>query len=208
MLFKTPGLTFIAVISLALGIGANTAIFSIVNTILIKSLPYNDPDRIVLVWGDYPAEGNNRSQVSATDVADWRSQNNVFEDVTTYQSYRPIMSGIGEAERIPAMGVGDGYFRIMNVEQILGRDFTAEENIDGKDRVIILGYGLWQHRFGGDPSVVGKSVMLSGRPHTIVGVMPAQVHSLPTTLVDAAAEFYRPVGENYDDEERSSRHLR
>src|SRR5262245_58589059 len=108
MLFKTPGLTFIAVISLALGIGANTAIFSIVNTILIKSLPYNDPDRIVLVWGDYPAEGNNRSQVSATDVADWRSQNNVFEDVTTYQSYRPIMSGIGEAERIPAMGVGDG----------------------------------------------------------------------------------------------------
>jgi putative ABC transport system permease protein len=208
MLFKSPAVTCVAVISLALGIGANTAIFSVVNAILLKSLPYTDPDRIVLAWGNMPSENSNRSQVSATDVADWRSQNSVFEDVTTYQSYRPIMSGIGEAERIPGMGVGDGYFKIMRIEPILGRAFTSEEQIDGQDMVVILSYGLWQHRFGGDPNVVGKSVLLNSRPHTIVGVMPAELHSLPTTLIDAPAEFYRPVGENYDSEQRSARHLR
>jgi hypothetical protein len=203
MLFKSPGVTCVALISLALGIGANTAIFSVVNAILLKALPYTEPDRIVLAWGKL--ESNNRSQVSATDVADWRSQNSVFEDVATYQSYRPIMSGIGEAERVPGMGVGDGYFKIMRIEPILGRDFSPEEQVDGQDMVIILGYGLWQHRFGGDPNVVGKSVMLSGRPHTIVGVMPAQLHSLPATLLNAPAEFYRPVGENYDDDQPAIR---
>ncbi len=208
ILFKSPAVTCVAVISLALGIGANTVVFSVVNAILLKSLPYTDPDRIVLAWGNMPSENRNRSQVSATDVADWRTQNSVFEDVTTYQSYRPIMSGIGDAERVPGMGVGDGYFKIMRIEPILGRAFTSEEQIDGQDMVVILSYGLWQHRFGGDPNVVGNSVLLNSRPHTIVGVMPAELHSLPTTLIDAPAEFYRPVGENYDAEQRSARHLR
>ncbi len=208
MLASNRGFTAVAVISLALGIGANTAIFSVVNAILLKTLPYKQPDRIVLVWGSIPSEGHDRSQVSATDVADWRSQNTVFEDVTTYQSYQPIMSGTGDAERVPGMGVGDGYFKIIGAEPILGRDFTSEEQIDGKDRVIILGYGLWQSRFGGDPNVVGNRVLLNGRPHTIVGVMPATLRSLPSTLIDAPAEFYRPVGENYDEDSRSGRHLR
>lgn len=208
MLFKSPAVTCVALISLALGIGANTAIFSVVNAILLKSLPYTDPHRIVLAWGNFPSANNNRSQVSATDVADWRSQNSVFEDVTTYQGYGPIMSGIGDAERVPGMGVGDGYFKIMRIEPILGRAFTSEEQIDGQDMVIILSFGLWQHRFGGDPNVAGKTVLLDGRPHTIVGVMPAGLHSLPTTLIGAPAEFYRPVGENYDQEQRSARHLR
>ncbi len=208
MLTNNRGFTAVAIISLALGIGANTAIFSVVNAILLKSLPYKQPDRIVLVWGYAPAEGHFRSQVSATDVADWRSQNNVFEDVATYQSYRPTLSGIGEAERIPGMGVGDGYFKIIGAEPIFGRDFTTEEQIDGKDDVIILGYGLWQSKFGSDPNVVGTKVLLNSRPHTIVGVMPASLRSLPTTLIDAPAEFYRPVGENYDEDFRSGRHLR
>jgi len=208
LLLRSPGVTLVAVLSLALGIGGNTAIFSVVNTVLLKSLPFNEPDRIVLVWGNLPSEGNNRSQVSATDVADWRSQSTVFEDVTTYQSLRPVLSGIGEAERVPAMGVGDGYFGIMKIQPILGRDFTTEEQIDGKDNVLILGYGLWQHRFGADPDVVGKTVLWSGRPHVIVGVLPSQAQSLPSTLIDARAEFYRPVGENYDEEARASRHLR
>ena len=208
MLIKNRSFTAVAVISLALGIGANTAIFSVVNGILLKSLPYKDPNRIVLVWGNVPSEGHVRSQVSATDVADWRSQNSVFEDVTTYQSYQPIMSGTGDAERVPGMGVGDGYFKIIGAEPILGRDFTTEEQIDGKDEVVILGYGLWQSRFGSDPNVLGTRVLLNSRPHTIVGVMPASLRSLPTTLIDAPAEFYRPVGENYDEDSRSSRHLR
>src|SRR5258706_2727732 len=139
MLFNNRGFTAVAIISLALGIGANTAIFSVVNAILLKSLPFRQPDQIVLVWGYAPAEGHFRSQVSATDVADWRSQNSVFEDVGTYQSYRPTLSGIGDAERIPGMGVGDGYFKIIGAEPILGRDFTTEEQIDAKDDVTILG---------------------------------------------------------------------
>ena len=208
MMMNNRGFTAVAIVSLALGIGANTAIFSVVNAILLKALPYKQPDRIVLVWGYAPAQGHFRSQVSATDVADWRSQNSVFEDVATYQSYRPTLSGIGDAERVPGMGVGDGYFKIIGAEPILGRDFTTEEQIDGKDDVIILGYGLWQSKFGSDPNVVGTKVLLNSRPHTIVGVMSSSLRSLPTTLIDAPAEFYRPVGENYDEDARSGRHLR
>jgi putative ABC transport system permease protein len=208
MLRKNPGLTFVAVISLALGIGANTAIFSVVNAILLKALPYNDPDRIVLAWGNVPAEGKNRSQVSATDVDDWRNQNTVFEEITTYGSFQPVMIGSGEPERIPAMQVGDGYFKVMKGEPVLGRVFTPEEQEPGKDQVIVLSYGLWQQRFGGDPNIVGKTVLLSSRPYTIVGVMPANFRPLPATLVAANAQYYRPVAEPHDEEERSSRHLR
>jgi putative ABC transport system permease protein len=106
------------------------------------------------------------------------------------------------------MQVGDGYFAIMRGEPLYGRVFSPEENIDGNDLVIVLGYGLWQRRFAGDPGVVGSAINLSGRSYTIVGVMKADFRPLPTSLVDERAEFYRPVGENYDNEERSSRHLR
>jgi putative ABC transport system permease protein len=209
MLRKSPAMTLVAVASLALGIGANTAIFSVVNAILLKALPYDDPDSIVLVWGNIPADGKDRSQVSATDVADWRNQNTVFEEVTTYGSFRPIMTGNGEPERVPAMQVGDGYFKVMKGEPVLGRVFTPEEQQDGNDRVIVLSHGLWQRRFGGDPDIVGKAVLLSARAYTVVGVMPADFHSLPSTLIsDDRAEYYRPVAEGYDEEERSSRHLR
>jgi putative ABC transport system permease protein len=209
MLRKSPALTLVAVTSLALGIGANTAIFSVVNAILLKSLPYNDPGRIVLVWGTVPADGKDRSQVSATDVADWRNQNTVFEEVTTYGNFRPVMTGGGEPERVPGMQVGDGYFKVMKAEPILGRVFTPEEQEDGKDRVIILSYGLWQRRFGADPDVVGKTVLLNARSYTVVGVMPADFRSLPSSLLgDDSAEYYRPVAEGYDEEERASRHLR
>ncbi len=209
MLLKSPGLTGVAVVSIALGIGANTAIFSVVNAILLKSLPYSDPDRIVLVWGDVPAEGNHRSQVSATDVDDWRHQNSVFEDVTTYGNWSATFLGDGEPERIPGIQVGDGFFQIIKGRPLLGRVFLPEEQQEGKDFVIVLGYSLWQRRFGGDPFVVGHKVNLSGKPYTIVGVMPADFHPLPPGLVgDPQGQFYRPVAEAHDEGERSSRHLR
>ncbi|HWN99498.1 MAG TPA: ABC transporter permease [Blastocatellia bacterium] len=208
MLFKSPAVTGVAILSLALGISANTVIFSVINTVLLKSLPYTDADGIVLVWGDTPNEGTHRNQVSATDVDDWRNQNSVFEDVVTYSSWRPILSGAVQAERVPAMQVGDGYFKIMKGEPILGRIFLPEEQEDGKDFVVVLGHGLWQRSFGGDPNVVGKTVLLNSRPYTVVGVMAADFQSLPTSLIDERAEFYRPVAEPHDNEERSSRHLR
>ncbi|HSO74988.1 MAG TPA: ABC transporter permease [Blastocatellia bacterium] len=208
MLLKSPAVTAVAVFSLALGISANTVIFSVINTVLLKSLPYTDADGIVLVWGETPNEGTHRNQVSATDVGDWRNQNSVFEDVATYSSWRPILSGAGEPERVPAMQVGDGYFKIMKGEPILGRTFLPEEQEDGKDFVVILGHGLWQRSFGGDSDIVGKTVVLNSRPYTVVGVLPESFRSLPTSLIGERAEFYRPVAETHDNEERSSRHLR
>ena len=208
MLRKSPGFTLAAVISLALGIGANTAIFSVINTVLLKQLPYNDPESLVLLWGKDAAEGTERDQVSFTDVEDWRKQSSSFEEITAYTDWMPILSGVGEAERVPIMQVGDGYFRVMKAEPLLGRVFTAEEQQDGKDFVIVLGYGSWQRHFGGDPGVVGRTIHLNSRPYTVVGVMPESFHPLPTGLVDPAAEMYRPVAEAYDEEERGSRHLR
>src|SRR5258708_7529417 len=185
-------------------------VFSVINAVLLKSLPFRDPQSLVLLWGD--SNGANslkgRNQVSATDVADFRKQATVFEDVATYNGWYPIMSGDSTAERLPAIQVGDGFFKIMKGTPILGRVFTAEEQEDGKDRVIVLGYALWQRRFGGDSSVVGRSLSLNGRPYTVIGVMGPDLHPLPATLVAPEGEFYRPVAEPYDETERSARHLR
>ena len=210
MLIKSPAFTAVAVISIALGIGANTTVFSVINAVLLRSLPYKDPDSLVLVWGDTRTEASLRkhNQVSATDVADIRSQASVFEDVTTYTGWFPIMTGDSEAERVPAIQVGDGFFNIMKGKPLLGRVFTPEEQVDGKDFVIVLGHGLWQRRFGGDPNIVGKNVLLNARPYNVVGVMDADFRPLPPSLVAPEGQFYRPVAESYDDSERSSRHLR
>jgi len=210
MLIKSPGFTAVAVLSIALGVGANTAVFSVINTVLLKSLPYKDPQSLMLLWGTSESDGalRNRSQVSATDTADFRKHSTSFEEVATYSGWFPIMTGDGRAERVPAIQVGDGFFNVMKGTPILGRVFTAEEQEDGKDFVIVLGYGLWQRRFGGDPEIVGKKVLLNSRPYTIVGVMGPDFRALPSTLVLPEGQFYRPVAEGYDDSKRDERHLR
>jgi len=210
MLLKTPSFTAVAVLSIALGIGANTAVFSVVNAVLLKALPYKDPQSLLLVWGSGESDRiHNRDQVSATDVADFRHQTTVFEDIATYTGWNPIMSGSGaNAERVPAIQVGDGYFNVLKGTPMLGRVFTAEEQQEGKDFVIVLGYGLWQRRFGSDPAIVGKKILLNSRPYTIVGVMDADFRALPSTLVLPEGQFYRPVAEGYADAKRSERHLR
>jgi putative ABC transport system permease protein len=208
MLLKSPGFTFIAVVSLALGISANTAIFSVVNAILLKQLPYKDPARLVLVWGAEPANDRVREQVSFTDAADWRKQSGAFEELSTFMSWSPIFSGMGDPERVPAIQVADGFFSVMGGKPLLGRVFIPEDQQDGKDFVVILSHGLWQRRFGGDPDVIGKTLSLNTKTYTVVGVMQQDFYSLPTTLIPAPAELYRPLAEKYDEEERSSRHLR
>jgi putative ABC transport system permease protein len=210
MLGRSKAFTSVAVISIALGIGANTTVFSVINAVLLKSLPYKDPNTLVLVWGDTRTEASlrNHNQVSATDVADMRSQATVFEDVTTYTGWYPIMTGDSEAERVPAIQVGDGFFNIMKGKPLLGRVFTPEEQQDGKDFVVVLGHGLWQRRFGSDPNIVGKTVLLNARPYNVVGVMDADFRPLPPSLVAPEGQFYRPVAESYDDSQRSARHLR
>src|SRR5215813_1829474 len=184
ILLEKPGFTLMAVLTLALGIGANTAIFSVVNGVLLKSAPYHEPERIVLLWGDIPSQAEHRSQVSATDVADWRMQNTVFEEVATFSNWSATLSGEGEPERLFGMQVGDGYFSVMGGRPMLGRVFTPDEQVDGKDYVIALGYGLWQSRFGGARDVIGKKVYMNARPYTIVGVMPEDFQRLPANLLE------------------------
>lgn len=207
---KQPGFTLIAVVSLALGIGANTTVFSVINAVLLKSLPFKDPESLVLVWGDMGSDDRlkGRNQLSATDVADFRAQTTTLEDIATYMGWNPLMSGDTEAERVPAIQVGDGFFKVMRGTPILGRVFTLEEQQEGKDFVIVLGHGLWQRRFNSNPNVVGTSVLLNGRPYTIVGVMGSDFHPLPESLVRPQGQFYRPIAEPYGDQERDSRHVR
>lgn len=210
MLRKNPVFTAVALLSLALGIGANTAVFSVINSVLLKSLPFNDPESLVLVWGDLGNQDRlrGRNQLSATDIADFRSQSNTFEEISPYMGWNPIMSGDSEAERIPAIQVGDGFFKVMRGTPMLGRTFTPEEQEPGKDFVIVLGHQLWQRRFNSDFNIVGESVLLNGRSYTIVGVMGPDFHPLPASLVSPQGQFYRPIAEPYDNEERSSRHVR
>jgi putative ABC transport system permease protein len=208
MLLRNPGFTAVAIISLALGIGANTAVFSVVNAALLKTLPYPEPQSLVLVWGEDKAAGSSRGQVSATDVADYRARNHVFSEISTYSDFRPVLTGAGEPERIFGAQVGDGFFEVMQVKPFLGRFFIQEEQVDGKDYVAVLTYSLWQKRFAGDPNIVGRTITLSARPYTVIGVLPANFHSLPRGLLPAPAEFYRPIAEQPNEKERASRHLR
>ena len=207
MLIKAPSFTAIAIVTLALGIGANTAIFSVVNAVLLRNLPYKNPDRLVLIWS-VGRDGSPRDQLSFTDIDDYRTQNHVFENVVAFGDWTATFTGSGDPERIPGMQVGDGYFSLMGVTPMVGRGFLPDEQIEGKDQVIVLTYGLWQSRFGADPDIVGKQVQLSGKAYSVVGVTPKNFPMLPVTLVAGPAQFYRPVAEKHDDKERTSRHLR
>jgi putative ABC transport system permease protein len=207
MLVKSPGFTAVAVVALALGIGANTAIFSVVNAVLLRSMPYRNADKIVLIWSKDVSHGEVRDQVSATDTDDLRKRSHSFVEVATFSDWTPILSGGDQPERIYGTQVGDGFFKVMDAQPLLGRVFLPEEQIEGKDQVVVLSYGLWRRRFGGDPGIVGRSITLSTRPHVVVGIMPASFRPLPSTLVKDG-ELYRPVAEPHDDTQRASRHLR
>jgi putative ABC transport system permease protein len=207
-LIKRPSFTVVAVLTLALGIGANTAIFSVVYSVLLKSPPFYRADRMVLLWGDDRTEGDLRSQVSHTDIVDYRAQQTLFESITTFTGWTPLISGTGEPARVDAALVGNDFFNVMGTQPLLGRAFLPEEQIEGKDRVVVLSYELWQRQLNGDPEAVGKSILLNLRPHTIVGVLPQNFHSLPGTVLGRPALIYRPVVEETSDANRSARHLR
>ncbi|HSL54005.1 MAG TPA: ABC transporter permease [Pyrinomonadaceae bacterium] len=207
-LLKRPGFTVVAVLTLALGIGANTAIFSVVYSVLLKSPPFPRADRMVLLWGDDRTEGDSRSQVSHTDIVDYRAQQTLFESITTFNSWTPLLSGAGEPARINAALVGDDFFNVMGTQPFLGRGFLPEEQQEGKDQVVVLSHELWQRQLNSDPEAVGKSILLNLRPHTIVGVLPQSFHSLPATLLNKPALLYRPIVEETSESQRSARHLR
>ena len=173
-LVKNPGFTAVAVVALALGIGANSAIFSVVNTVLLRPLPYKDPGRLVMVWEKGNADEFPINSTSAANFIDWRDQNQVFEGVAVMRRASFNLTGAGEPVRIDGRRVSANMFRLLGVEPQLGRAFLPEEDAPSATRVVILSHGLWQRRFGSDPGVVGRPVNMNGRSYTVVGVMSPQ----------------------------------
>src|SRR6185369_10402337 len=159
-LLRRPTFTLIAVVTLALGIGANTAIFSSVYALLLKPLPFPDLDRVVAVWDSYPSRGVLRNEVAMANFLDWRTQNQSFDQLALYRWWSANLTGVGQPERLQGFLVTANFFDALGVKPVMGRNFTAEENQRGKDDVIILTYNVWQRRFGGDPKIVGKTITL------------------------------------------------
>lgn len=172
MLFKHPGYTLIAVITLALGIGANAAIFSIINDVLLRSLPYEEPDRIVTLWENNTKENIARDDVSPANFLDWRERQQVFSEIAFANPNSLEYAGSGEPEVIRAVAVSKGFFQVFGAGALYGRTFLPEEYEAGKNQAVMLSHGIWQRRFGGDKNIVGRALTLDGLPTTVVGVMP------------------------------------
>jgi putative ABC transport system permease protein len=173
VLAKQPGVTFVAILTLALGIGANSAIFSAVNAVLLRPLPYEDPDRLMTVWEKRPAEGVMDNVVSPADYVDWAKMNTSFDGMAAMTTTSADLTGAGEPVRLFAGVVSPVFFDVLRVRMALGRNFQPEESVVGKHRVVVLGHQLWSNRFGRDAAMVGKSISLNGIPHEVVGVLPA-----------------------------------
>lgn len=173
MLLKSPGFTVVAIIALALGIGANTAIFSVINAVLLRPLAYPKADEIVYFSGVNTAKGISRSNISAPDYVDWTKQNKVFAQMAAFVTGGAILTGTNEPERVPRAVVTASFFNVLGVQPVLGRAFLAEEDQPNSQQVAVLSYGLWKRRFGSDANIIGNKITVSGRIMTVVGVMPA-----------------------------------
>ena len=200
MLLKHRGVSVIAVLTLALGIGANTAIFSVVNAVLLNPLPYRDPDRLVSLWENVPGHGRWRS--APANFLDWKKQNTVFEDVAAFGASSLTLTGDGEPEQLVGTRVSEGYFNVVGVTPILGRAFLAEEHEPGKGQAVILGHAFWQRRYGGDRSLINRTITLDGTNYTVVGVMPPGIYpGWPTTsgritFDEQQQQFWTPMSFN------------
>jgi putative ABC transport system permease protein len=171
-LLKRPGFMAVAVVTLALGIGGSTAIFTVVDAALLRGLPYKQPDRLVHLWEKTPQDAFSKREFSYPDYQDYQ-KNNVFEGLGAYTGGRVLLSGNGETESVGGPRVSANFFSVLGVEPILGRTFQAGEDQQGGPKVAILSYGLWQRRFGGDTGVIGRGLTINGEGYQVVGVLPA-----------------------------------
>jgi putative ABC transport system permease protein len=188
-LLRAPGFTLVAVLTLALGIGANTAIFTVVNALLLKPLPYAAPERLVMVWQDFRARGGPADEwATPGNYADWRNQKDLFEQVTVINGWRPALTGGAEPEALTGEQVSHEYFSVLGINPVLGRNFRPEDDVPNAPRVAVINEDLWKRRFGAEPSVIGRSVTLGGEAHEIVGVVPSAFRP----IVAADAEIWRP----------------
>jgi putative ABC transport system permease protein len=173
MFLKSPGFAVTVVLTLAIGIGANTAIFSAVNAVLLTPLPYQDSDRIVALWEERKAEGIEEMGTSARNFVQWRQQNHVFDSLVAWNNPSFYVTGLAEPIRIRAVATSWNVFSMLGVQPLLGRGFLPEEEEAGKDRVVVLNHAFWRDRFGADPNAIGRTLRLDEQDYTIVGVMPS-----------------------------------
>jgi predicted permease len=171
MLRKSPGFTLVAVLTLALGIGANTYIFSIVDALVLRPLEFADPGRTVALWERLPARGIDRNELSPANFLDWKAQNHVFDHIAVQGWWDANLGGVEHPEHLHGFLVTPDYLGALQAQPMLGRTFLEEEGVPGKDHVAILGYALWRDHFAADSSIAGKTVLLNGIDYTVVGVM-------------------------------------
>jgi putative ABC transport system permease protein len=185
---RNPGFTAVAVLTLALGIGANTAIFSVVNAVLLRPLPFRDPSRLVLLWSRFPRWGfSGPGALTDPDFVEWRKQNRVFGQVAAFRGQTSNLTGEGEPERLLGTTVTASFFPLLGVSPELGRVFTLSEEKPGQEDRVVLSHELWARRFRSDPDILGKPITLDGHSFTVVGVMPAYFQ-FPNQ-----AEFWTPL---------------
>jgi putative ABC transport system permease protein len=183
MMLKGPGFTAVAVLALSLGIGANTAIFSVVNAVLLRPLPFDNPERIMTIGGE-------RDVVSYPDFADWREQSQTLEHIAAYNTSATLLDNGDEFERIIGVIASTDLLPLLNVKPVMGRNFTREEDSPGSAAVVVLSYELWQRRFNSDPNIVGKEIMLGKRSTTVVGVLPP---GFRFPVEDSRTDYVQPL---------------
>jgi putative ABC transport system permease protein len=200
VLRKNPGFAAGAIVVLALGIGANTAIFSVVNAVLLRPLPYRDPGRIAMIYHVPPQKsfpGAKIFAVSPANYLDWQAQSSVFDAMSTFHPTTMTVTGKDQPEAASGMVVSSGFFQVLGTTPIMGRTFTPEEDTDGHGNVVVLSYPFWQSHFGADPKVIGKSLTFNGQPYSIIGVMPAHFQFF------YQGQYFVPLG--WTDQDRAVR---
>jgi len=175
MLLKSPTVTIVAIVALTLGIGANTAIFSVVHAVLLRTFPYSNPEQLVLVWEKRQGGRTDQNVINLANYADWKAQNTVFSDMAVFFDRSLNLSGNGEPEEVPVQYATPNLLSVLGTNPILGRGFVEDDGRDGlvKPNAVVISYGLWQRRFGGDRQIVGRQITLNNQPATVIGVMPA-----------------------------------
>ena len=189
MLFKRPTFSAIVVITLALGIGANTAIFTVVDAALLRGLPYKNPERLMQVWENIPQEKSHQREASYPDFIDWKTNNRTFESMAGFGQAGLILNGSDSSDMIAGARVSAEFFHVLGVEPLLGRTMAGDDDQPSADRVVVVSHGAWERRFGADRNLVGRSINLSGSAYTVAGVLPASFHFAP--LGDA--ELFVPL---------------
>ncbi len=190
-LTKSPTFAAISALTLALGIGANTAIFSVVSSVLLNPLPYAEPDQIVMVWNRW--KGWDKTWLSVPEYLDYREQCRSFSDIAIWATTNVNLTGEGEPERVTAGFVSASLFRVLGVDAAVGRAFGETEEFPGRDQVVVLSHGLWQRRYGGEPTTIGSSIDVDGQSKTVLGIMPAGFKLPLDYQSDGPSDLWLPI---------------